>query len=177
MASNVQDLSGDATYFRLSDGVDALAEQTDFNSLVGDGKLIACPNKVVVGEGSKWVHETVVKHRYSVFDRDIVSTAYGGNKSARCVLMFSLDWWFENKKALRGLKTADIGFGVSDADGLMAVYAGRFMPTKTTLFPSLKRIGRSASGDLKFDRTKDVHFEFVCIGGEVFAMKDRQLSQ
>ena len=172
MAGNVQDLYGHAVYFRLSDRVDALVETTGFNSLVGDGKLIACPNNVVVGEGSKWVHETVVKHRYSVFDRDIVSTAYGRSKSARCVLMFPLDWWLENQKALRGLKTADIGFGISDAEGLMAVYAGRFIPTKTTLFPSLKRAGRGASGDLKLDRTKDVHFEFVCVGGEVFASKD-----
>ena len=175
MAVNDQDLSGLPIYFCFSYREDPLAEQTEFESLVGEGKLIARPNEVVVERGSMWVHERAVKHTYSVFDRDIVSISFGRSKNARCKLMFPLDWWFENKQALSRLKSADIGYGIFDAEGMMAVYAGRFMPTKEIVFPPMMRSGRSRSGDLKFDKTKPVHYEFVCIGNEVFAMKDRKL--
>ena len=167
MASNTSDMTGYTVYLRVSNLEEPLQRETEFSSLVGDGNLLSQPNDVVVGRGSKWVHETLARHKYSVFGRRYTSSRFGRTRNARCVLMLPVDWWEEHEVELRGLKTADIGYPIEQHGEIIYWCAGRFRPTRQPAFPALKNTKRDGSGPLLVDRTKDMRFEFVCIGHEL----------
>lgn len=175
MSSNVRDLSGQKVYMRLVPDSTPMPKTTALADLVGEGKLIAQPNDLVVGNGSKWIHPRVDTHVYTVFGQHFRRHKYGRYSSGRCILMLPVDWWEERESEWIANRTnsplemryAEIAYPIISKGRYWWVYAGKFMVTRRVDFPALKNTKLDGSGSLLIDRSKDMHFEFSGIGREV----------
>lgn len=156
MTSHTSDLSGKIVYIRHADDYTRLPKDTKFDTLVGDGKLVSCPNDVVVGQGSNWTHPQSEKYIYGVYGQRTRWTKMGRDGSARCVLVLPGDWWrelFNKRLGDNALAYADIAYAVGDDKEV--VYAARFMSMKRPV------------GLFGVDRTKDIRVGFSSSGGEL----------
>lgn len=81
MATQTTDLGGKVIYLRKADSHEPMPDDTDYEALVGDGKLIGVPNDVVVGRGSKWLHPRCEKYNYGVYGPANPKDPYGTGRT------------------------------------------------------------------------------------------------
>lgn len=154
MATQTTDLAGTVVYLRHVDSHVPMLEDTEYEALVGDGKLVGRPNDVMAGPGSKWVHPRAEKYVYDVFGQQIRRTKMGRDGHARCVLLLPLDWYreqWDNGFRDDAFVYADIAY--AQGDDKEVVHAARFLATRRQLL-----IGT-------LDRDKGMRMEFSSTGG------------